>query len=133
MQKQYFSSQDLVNFISKISQAKNFEELYEIGKELVNYEGNGYKKVAVTAYKIKKQEIVQAMLQENNLFSNLYFLIKMSDNDTLKQVGKLLYNLKQFLPKAEISYLFDIYEAKKAKIEKETEAEIEDISKEEIM
>jgi hypothetical protein len=130
MQKQ-FTSQTLVDFVSKIGQAKNLEELYTLGKELTLYEGNGYKKAAVAAYKIKKQEIAQEMIQENSLFSNLYFLIKMSDNDTLKQVGKLLYNLKQFLPKAEISYLFDIYEAKKAKIEKETE--IEDIPKEEIM
>ena len=131
MQKQQFTSQTLVDFVSKIGQVKNLEELYTLGKELTLYEGNGYKKAAVAAYKIKKQEIAQEMIQENSLFSNLYFLIKMSDNDTLKQVGKLLYNLKQFLPKAEISYLFDIYEAKKAKIEKETE--IEDIPKEEIM
>jgi hypothetical protein len=126
MQKQ-FTSQVLVDYISKISQAKNLEELYTLGKELTLYEGNGYKKAAIAAYKIKKQEIVQEMIQNNGVFANLYFLIKMSNGDILKQIGKLLYNLKQYLPKAEISYLFELYESKKAKEEKE------DVPEEEIV
>ncbi|PMP97546.1 MAG: hypothetical protein C0169_02730, partial [Thermodesulfobacterium geofontis] len=74
MQKQ-FTAQDLANFVTKITQAKTLDEIYEIGRELVSYDGNGYKKAVISVYKTRKKEIIQEMIQDNTIFSNLYFLI----------------------------------------------------------
>lgn len=68
-------------------------------------------------------------------FANLYFLIKTSESNTLKQVGKLLYNLKEHnvFTREELNVLFEIYEtAKKAKTDKEIIEEDEEIMEEAI-
>ncbi len=110
--------------LQKIMSCGSLDELVEIGKEMVNYEMNGYKKALIHVYKTKRKEIVQKLIQENGIFANLYFLIKTSSGNTLKQVGKLLYNIKNcgILSKGELNYLFEIYEQKRDReVEEESE------------
>lgn len=102
----------------EILNCSNLSEIYEIGKKLAEYELNGFKRALLALYREKKREIVDNMLKENTIFSNLYYIIMTSSENTLKNVGKLLYNLKatEVLKKEELNELFDAYERRKEKL-----------------
>ena len=106
---------------SKITNCHNLDELSEIGKELIAYEMNGYKKALITIYKTKRGEIIKDLLLNQSIFTDCYFLIKESQGNTLKRVGKILYHLKEknVLSKGELNYLFEYYERKKNSLQNE--------------
>lgn len=115
-------------FVQRITSCDTLDELAEIGKDLILYDVNGYKRAAIMMYKTRKAEIMQELVQNNKVFSALYFLLKLTEGNALKQVGKLIYGLmdKGVLTKGEINCLFDLYEKRKSKDEHVEEEVIEE-------
>ncbi|MEM5784879.1 MAG: hypothetical protein QXF15_04035 [Candidatus Aenigmatarchaeota archaeon] len=110
----------VTELVNEIMNAKDISQLTEVGKKLVEMENGGYKKALVTLYKQRKRELISEQLNQDSVFSNLYFIIaKVKDPDVLKNVGRLIYKLKDVLTKQEINVLFECYERKKEKIGKE--------------
>jgi len=118
VEKAQMTQKDLVEFTQAVANAQTLDSLSEISKRLLAYDMNGYKASVVTMIKSRRREIVDTLLKEKPLFNSLYFLIRTSCGNTFKQVGKLLYSLKDYgvLTKGEINYLFDIYESRKQKL-----------------
>lgn len=111
-------TKEVFNVLSeRIMKSETLEEIYEIGKELTSFELNSFKRALLILYKDKKKEIIRNKLNENTIFSNLYYMIITSDEKVMKNIGKLLYNIKNtnILTKEELNELFEVYERQKEK------------------
>lgn len=110
---------DLIKDLAvKIVEAKDFEELKNVGKGLFALEESQDKSVLLASYKAKKRALVEQKKNEDSLFADLYWLI-VSPASSSSRIGKILYKLKDtsLLSKGELSVLFEIYEKKKTREE----------------
>ncbi|MFN4245875.1 MAG: hypothetical protein ACK4F9_07020, partial [Brevinematia bacterium] len=126
-EKEYLDEITYLDFTKKIVEAKDIEELVQVGKQIAHFEQNNYKKLLFQFYKERKNEFVRKLvLQNNSIFSYVYQLIRKSnDYDQLRIVGKLIYALKDVIPRYQVNILFDVYERQKNKVnQSKTEEEI---------
>jgi len=108
--------------INRILDANDFDELRLIGREIFEMEDGYEKRMIISVYKEKKITLLNMKKSEDSLFSDIYWLI-VSPSKSFNRIGKLLYRLKDsgLLSKSELNLLFEIYDKKKEKIEKEEE------------
>lgn len=117
------------DLVIRILEAKDFDELKSIGKDLFELEETPGKNVLLSTYRAKKNTLLDQKKSEDSLFADLYWLI-VSPGSSGSRIGKILYRLKDtgLLSKGELNILFELYERKKAREEKKNNNDIEEDS-----
>lgn len=86
-------------FTEQIAEAKNIEELKEVGKRVYNAKLTNKKRAeVVNAYRTKRRELERAYVNEskNNTFKHMLYLVNTMAKEGVVQVakvGKTLYEL----------------------------------------
>ena len=97
--------------VEKIENIENLKELKEIGKELLQFESNGYKRAILEIYKEKKETLIRDVINNKESLRIIKNMILFGNEETRKFASRLIYALgeEKVYDSTVVSYLLDLY------------------------
>ena len=97
--------------VEKIENIENLKELKDIGKELIEYETNAYKRAIIEIYKEKKESLIKNIINNRESLRILKNMILFGGEETRKFASRLIYALgeEKIYDSTIVSYLLDLY------------------------
>ena len=110
-EKKYLDSAAFQNYVARIESTETLDELKTIGKELMEYGPNAYKKAVIEIYKARKEKIVGDAVQKDRLAKLIRNAFIFGDEGEKKLAAQILYALreKNVLDSSIGDYLFSLY------------------------
>ena len=97
--------------VEKIENIENLKELKEIGKELLQFESNGYKRAILEIYKEKKETLIRDIINNKESLRIIKNMILFGNEETRKFASRLIYALgeEKVYDSTVVSYLLELY------------------------
>jgi len=97
--------------VEKIESIEDLKELKEIGKELLQFESNGYKRAVLEIYKEKKETLIKDVINNKESLRIIKNMILFGNEETRKFASRLIYALgeEKVYDSKVVSYLLDLY------------------------
>ncbi|RKX61511.1 MAG: hypothetical protein DRP29_00045 [Thermodesulfobacteriota bacterium] len=97
--------------VEKIENIENLKELKEIGKELLQFESNGYKRAVLEIYKEKKETLIKDVINNKESLRIIKNMILFGNEETRKFASRLIYALgeEKVYDSTVVSYLLELY------------------------
>jgi len=97
--------------VEKIENIENLKELKEIGKELLQFESNGYKRAILEIYKEKKETLIRDVINNKESLRIIKNMILFGNEETRKFASRLIYALgeEKVYDSTVVSYLLELY------------------------
>ena len=97
--------------VEKIENIEDLKELKEIGKELLQFESNGYKRAVLEIYKEKKETLIRDVVNNRESLRIVKNMILFGNEETRKFASRLVYSLGEegVYDPTVVSYLLDLY------------------------
>ena len=102
------------NMVGKIESVKSVDELKEIGKELMKFSPNGYKRALLEIYKERKEKLLRERIESRESLRIIRNSILFGGEELRKMAARLVYALGEegVYEKEVVSYLIDLYREK---------------------
>jgi len=97
--------------VEKIENIENLKELKEVGKELLQFESNGYKRAILEIYKEKKETLIRDVINNKESLRIIKNMILFGNEETRKFASRLIYALgeEKVYDSTVVSYLLELY------------------------
>jgi len=97
--------------VEKIENIEDLKELKEIGKELLQFESNGYKRAILEIYKEKKETLIRDVINNKESLRIIKNMILFGNEETRKFASRLIYALgeEKVYDSTVVSYLLELY------------------------
>jgi len=97
--------------VEKIESIEDLKELKEIGKELLQFESNGYKRAILEIYKEKKETLIRDVINNKESLRIIKNMILFGNEETRKFASRLIYALgeEKVYDSTVVSYLLELY------------------------
>ena len=97
--------------VEKIENIEDLKELKEIGKELLQFESNGYKRAVLEIYKEKKETLIRDVINNKESLRIIKNMILFGNEETRKFASRLIYALgeEKVYDSTVVSYLLELY------------------------
>lgn len=97
--------------VEKIENIEDLKELKEIGKELLQFESNGYKRAVLEIYKEKKETLIRDVINNKESLRIVKNMILFGNEETRKFASRLIYALgeEKVYDSTVVSYLLELY------------------------
>ena len=110
-ERKYLDSKMFQNYLSRIEGTNDLSELKEIGKELMEFGANAYKRAVIEIYKEKKEKLINSMVESDELAKVLRNAFIFGTNGEKKIAARILYILREreIIDSGVVDYLFSLY------------------------